>query len=783
MAAKRLNRIDRKTTKRLVGVFCVFIIIATILVAYLANYQLKMNEYYQSLVLNQLTIQTEVNPERGKILDRNGNVLATNITVYNVILSPQHIIDGMEEDEERLEERQKKKDEDGPLYEYADPEYGIDYKGSEQDEAIATVLSAYLSMDYDKILSLTAKEGRRYEVVKRNVDGATADHIKKFIAECGFSDQIYFTEGAKRYYPKSDLAAHVLGFTNSEGEGIYGLERYYNNILEGTSGRYILAQDARNNDMPFEYERYIEASNGYNLVTTIDMSIQYELENQLEKTFIESGAQNRVAGIVMDVTNGEILAMATYPAFDLNSPYDLDDYSMAKLNGMDESSEEYNELYWSLLYTMWNNKAITETYEPGSTFKIVTTAMAFEEQVVTPDSPFFCGGSYTVEGWSRPISCHYKAGHGNVTFTVGLQQSCNPVLMQIAQRVGKTKFYNYFEAFGYTGKTGIDLPGEVGGIYSSLDNFSNVSLAVYSFGQTFKTTPIQQIRAVSAVANGGNLVVPHLLKEIVDDDGNVIQSYEGESVRQVVSEATCNTITEILEEGVAGDGGAKNAYVPGYRVAAKTGTSEKRDKYDENGNTPWRVGSCVAYAPADSPEVAALIMVDEPSISSVYGSVVAAPYISNLMGFVLPYIGVEPQYTAEELEKRDITLSNYVGATVENAVTDLSWRGFTYEIVGTGDTVTAQIPQAGSMISGENGLLLLYTGNETPANTITIPNVVGMTAYNANQTLLNLGLNVSFSGSLNGTSATVIGQDPAAGTVVSRGTIIEVTLRHLDMTD
>lgn len=761
-------------------VFCGFLVVGTIIVAYLANYQLKMYEYYQSIVLKQLTVQTEVNPERGKILDVNGNILATNTTVYNVILSPHDIVEAMESDA-------RKNDDDDPdndvFYEFTDEEYGVTYRGTRQDELIATVLSAYLDVDYDKIMEKAAKENRLYEVVKNNVDDRTSDRIKSFIAEFGLKNQIYFVAGAKRYYPKGDLASHVIGFTNSEGVGIYGLERYYNNVLEGTSGRYVVAQDARSNDMPFEYERYIEASNGYNLVTTIDMYIQYELENQLEKTFIESGAQNRVAGIVMDVDTGGILAMAVYPSFDLNNPYVLDDFSAAKLQGMDESSEEYSALYWELLYTMWNNKAITETYEPGSTFKIITTAMAFEEQVVSPTDHFYCGGSYTVEGWSKPISCHKATGHGDVTFTVGLQQSCNPTLMQVAERVGKEKFYYYFGAFGYTEKTGVDLPGEVNTIYSSYKNFSNVSLAVYSFGQTFRTTPIQQLRAVSAVANGGNLLTPHLIKEIVDDDGNVIQSFETETVRQVVSSDVCETITGILEEGVAGDGGAKNAYVKGYRVAAKTGTSEKKDKKDEYGNTPWRVGSCVAYAPADDPQVAVLIMVDEPSISSVYGSVVAAPYVSDLLSFVLPYIGVEAQYTTEELENLDVTLSNYVGATVEKAVEDLSWRGFAYEIIGSGETVTAQIPQAGSMISSDSGVLLLYTGDEKPANTITVPNVVGMTAYNANAALVNLGLNVTFSGSLNGSSATVISQNPVAGTVVSRGTIIEVTLRHLDMTD
>ncbi len=697
---KRLNRIDKKTTKRLFYVFGFFLAIATVVVAYLANYQLKMHEYYQSIVLNQLTIQTEVNPERGKILDTNGNILATNITVYNVIISPQHIIDAMEEDGEANSDADPDND---VRYEFSDPEYGLSYSGTRQNELIAKVLSAYLDVDYDKIIEKAAKTGRRYEVIKNNVDDETAQRIKDFIAQFKLKDQIYFIAGAKRYYPKSDLASHVIGFTNSDGEGIYGLEKYYNNVLEGTSGRYILAQDARNNDMPFEYERYIEASNGYNIVTTIDMYIQYELENQLEKTFIESGATNRVSGIVIDVNTGGILGMATYPSFDLNSPYVLDEFSAAKLQGMDESSKEYNELYWELLYTMWNNKAITETYEPGSTFKIMTTAMAFEEGVVTPTSPFYCGGSYVIDGWSKPINCHYHAGHGNVTFTVGLQQSCNPVLMQIAERVGREKFYNYFEQFGYTEKTGIDLPGEVGGIYSSYKNFSNVSLAVYSFGQTFKTTPIQQLSAITTIASGGYYKTPHVLKEIVDENGSVIKSFDTDVKRQVVSTEVAREIAAVLEDGVSGDGGAKNAYVKGYKVAAKTGTSEKRDKFDENGEKSFRVGSCAAFAPADDPKIAAIIIVDEPMNGAVYGSVVAAPYISNLLADVLPYIGVEQQYTPEDLATLDISVSDYVGGSPDAAREDLTLNGLSCEIIGDGGVITGQFPPAGSTMRKDNG--------------------------------------------------------------------------------
>ncbi len=776
------NRTDFKTTRKLRLFFGAFLLIAGVIIGRLAYYQIKMHGYYQEKVLNQVTRQTEVNPERGTIMDRNGNILATNKTVYNVILSPAHIIETNEKNEAKNSDSKSDND---VFYSFADDEYGISYRGSDVRELIAEVLSKYLDKNKDSIIEMASKNDDLFEVVKEGVETELAERIESFIEMFDLGHEIYFKASSKRYYPYGDLAAHVIGFTNYDGVGVYGLEAYYNNLLEGTAGRYIVAMDARNLDMPFEYERYIEADDGYNIVTTLDIYIQYELENQLEKTYIESGAANRVTGIVMDPNTGDVLAMATYPSFDLNNPRELDEYSAAKLEAMNlpKDSKEYSEAYYTLLYSMWNNKALTETYEPGSTFKIITTAMALEEAEVTPNDSFYCAGELMVDGWPHPIHCHQTRGHGAVTFRVGLQQSCNPVLMTIAGRVGAEKFYDYFGAFGYTGKTGIDLPSEVGGIYSSYKNFTNVSLAVYSFGQTFKTTAIQQIRAISTVANGGYLVTPHLLAEIVDNDGNLVQAYKSETVRQVVSTETCETITDILEEGVATNGGAKNAYVKGYRVAAKTGTSEKRDEYDENGNTPYRVGSCVAYGPADDPQVAAIIIVDKPLAGSVYGSVVAAPYISNLMGYVLPYIGIEPQYTTEELAKLDVVLSNYVGATVENCKNDLSWRGFKYEIVGEGDTVTAQIPAAGETISSDTGLLILYTGDAVPSDTVSVPDLMGMTAYNANNVAVSAGLNVTLYGSTNGTTATVISQSIEAGTMVPRGTIIEIEVRHLDGTD
>ena len=781
------NRIDRITTRRVRLTFVVFLLAAIVIVGRLAKLQIADHEYYEAKVLNQLTRDTNVTAERGSILDRNGNVLATNKTVYNVILSPHDITERMKKDAEKNADTNP---DNNVLYSYEDVDFRIFYNGEKLDDLIAEVLSGYLRTDdrealRAKIYEKAHKTDRYYEMIEKNVEQNVADKLETFIAKYNLGDEVYFEASSKRYYPRNDLASHVIGFTNADGVGVYGLELYYNNVLEGTSGRYILAQDAQNNDMPFEYERYIEATNGYNIVTTLDMYIQYELENQLEKTYIESGAAARVCGIVIDVDTGGVLAMATYPSFNLNTPSALDPYSQAELDAMEleKSSSEYAAARNRLLLEMWTNKCVTETYEPGSTFKVVTTCIAFDEKVIRDTDLFTCTGGYYVEGWPDPIKCAETSGHGTVTFRRGLEQSCNPTLMQVAERIGREKFYEGFLAFGYGGKTGIDLPGESATIYDSYRDFSNVALAVYSFGQTFRTTPIQQARAITAVANGGYLLTPHLLKEIVDDDGNVIQSFETEVVRQIVSTDTCNLVTEILEEGVDTDGAAANAYVKGYRIAAKTGTSEKRDEVDEFGERSYRVGSTVAYAPADDPKISALIMVDKPLASVPYGGVVAAPYISSLLSYVLPYLGVEAQYTAEELAALDVTLPSYVGSTLENAEADLTGRGVRCEHEGSGGVVTAQVPEAGQKISSDSGLVILYTGDEVPTPTVTVPDLLGLRAYNANSIAVAEGLNVTFTGATNGSTATVISQSPAANTVVARGTVIEIGLRHMDGTD
>lgn len=766
---KNKFRVDRMTHKKAYFVLFFFVVMALVLVAALFKMQILEKDYYQGLVSEQITTEIKVNPNRGEIRDTNGELLATNVTKYTVCISPQDIIDAMEKPEEREVEA---------VFTW-DNFDGFRENGLKMNELIGKYLSGLLDVKYEDIIEKAAKNGRRYEVIKKLVDPETADKIRQFISDYHLvHNEIFLEETPVRYYPYNDLAAHVIGFTDSDGTGIYGIEKYYNNIMEGKSGRYITAQDARHQDMPFEYETYVEAENGYNIVTTIDSKIQLVLENQLKTALEDHKAANRVCGIVMDVKTGGILAMATGPSFDLNDPRQLDDDSLAVLSGYTEGTDEYNEKRLELLYGMWKNKAVTETYEPGSTFKIITTAMALEEKVISTEEYFTCTGQYMVEGYDEPIHCHKLEGHGTVPFRVGLQQSCNPTMMQVGLRIGRERFYNYFKQFGYGDVTGVDLPSEARTYYHRYSDFGLPSLAVYSFGQTFKTTALQQITAIASVANGGYLVTPHVLKEIVDDDGNVIERYETDVKRQVVSTDVCETITQILEEGVSGDGGARNAYTKGYKVAAKTGTSEKKDKKDANGLYSLNVGSCVAYAPADDPQIAIIFIVDEPMNGLTFGSVVAAPYVSNTLSIILPYLGYEASYTDEEMRNAEVTLSNYVGATVETAQADLSWRDVHYVVVGSGTTVTSQTPAAGSSFIKENGVLYLYTEGETSPADITVPDLVGKTAEAANRILINAGLNISISGASNGSSAVVNSQSPPAGTVVSKGTLVTIEMRH-----
>ncbi len=739
--------LSRVVIRRSLIVMLVFSSVGALIVLQLFRLQVLGYDEYQNDVFEQLTVETKVNPNRGIIYDRNGQVLASNQTVWTLYVCPKAIKD---------------------------------------PELIARELTKIINGDYERILDKAKKTGYKYQVIDNKLNGDQAIMVRELIEKHSLTDQVQLNASTKRYYPFSDLASHTLGFVNADGIGIYGLEKVYNNILEGTQGKYVTAQNAQGGDMPFQYEQYIEDENGYNLVSTIDLYIQHQLENQLKAASIESGAQNRSAGIAMNPKTGEIYAMAVYPSFDLNNPYELDSISAERLKDLNKNSAEYKNAYLNSLFSMWNNKAVTELYEPGSTFKLVTTSVALQEKTATLSSMFTCTGSLKVDGFYRAISCHKRTGHGTVNFAQALQQSCNPSMMRLAFGIGRERFYDYFIRFGYTAKTGIDLPSEATGYYHNYNDFSNVSLAVYSFGQTFKTTAIQQLRAVSAVANGGYLVTPRLLKSIVDDNGSVIYEANTEKGENIISEEVSKTISQILKEGVDGEGGAKNAYVAGYSVAAKTGTSEKKDKYDANGTTSYRVSSCVAYAPAEDAQIAVIILVDEPSVGSKYGSVVAAPYVSVFLEDVLPYLGIEPSYTEKDKEFEQITVKDYIGTAVDETIAQMKAEKIQYEIVGSGEKIISQMPKANSVIHKNGGKIILYTSNKDGSSTATVPNVLGKSPEEANKILINSGLNVKIEGATNfkyGQGAKVVYQSYDEGVILARGAVITIKILYTEDKD
>ena len=742
--------------RRRAGIICIILSLIFILLSLKILFiQIFNFKEYEQKVLDQITQETSVSANRGTIYDTNGVVIATNITTYRLFIDPAAIM--------------RQSDEDGVNY----------------ADIIAKGVSAIGELDitYEDVMKQAGYTRYRDRTLARHLSEETADLVRTFIEESELDDKalLHLQATSKRYYPYETLASHVIGFTGSDGTGLYGLEYTYNDILKGTDGKYIGAKDSFGNEMEYDYESYIPAIDGYSITTTIDVYIQSELEEQLKTSYIESGAKNRACGIVMDVDTGAILAMAVYPPYDLNNPSVLDDDSQKKLNesGFEKDSDEYTALETQLRLEMWNNKAITELYMPGSTFKVLTAAMSYEENIVNDNETFSCPGYYIVNG--QRIKCHNHKGHGSLTFARGLQQSCNPVLMQMGLRLGSENYYKYFSELGYFEKTGIDASGEEytkeGVTFWNKDLFesADIYLATASFGQNFKISPIAHLTAINTVANDGKLVTPHFIKEIRDNEGNVIFTYETKVKRQVFSSETCKTVSDILEEGVSTDGGSKAAYVAGYRIAAKTGTSEKKDVHDTP-YTPY-VCSAIAFAPAEKPEVSVLFMVDEPTEGVLYASVIAAPYVGSLLEEVLPYCGVTAEY--EEGERKPVEAPWLVGANVSTAVELAEMLGFKVEVVGDGEKVKEQSPKMGALLDETNSKIILYTTDEAikEKETVKVPNLLGMTAVAANGTLTNLGLNIRIFGTTNyfADGVVVLKQSPAAGTAVEVGTVIEVT--------
>ncbi len=738
-----------RTRVRVTSVALCMLLFALYLCANLLYLQVGRHSYYKEKVYDQITTTAPLRGARGNIYDSDMNLLATYKTTWRVFLSTRQIRAAMKKS-------------------------GIAY-----DQKIAKALSSLLSLDEATLLKKIQNTSVLDVTVKKSVSAEQYRAVTAWIEKEDLSDLVFTEAQFTRSYPNGTMAAHLLGFVGSDNQGLYGLEYQYDEILRGEDGYYLYAKDAQGNELPIEYATYVPAKSGHSLVTTLDSYIQSRLEYQIEEIRITHDVQNRVCGIVMDASTGAILAMATSSPFDPENPYELDSVSAARLltSGYAEGSDEYKAYKKSLLETMWSNKAVSELYEPGSTFKIVTVAAALDSGAATMNDRFSCSGSHTVGG--RKIKCHKVTGHGSgFTLAYGLQMSCNPTMMQIAQRTGASVFYDYMERFGYFGKTGIDLPSEALGIFHKKENLGSTELATASFGQRFKVSLIGQLTAIAAVANGGVSVTPYIVEKIIDENGNTVSAHQKTEGERIVSEEVAEQIAEVLIEGVSGDGGAKNACVPGYDIAAKTGTSQKFDILDANGNSYLRIGSTVAFSRVGDRTIATILMVDEPTTSVKYGSVVAAPYIGNLYAEILPYLGQK-----SALEEKTASVPYLVGKTVAEAKKILGESKISYEIHGSGTHILSQTPTRGQ-ISVDKTRVLLYT--EEASAFVTMQDLCGKSLSEANQVLAKDGFSILLRGiesAATSEGATVTAQSIPPGTVVRRGESVELYIVYCDFED
>lgn len=716
----------------------------------LFRWQIVRGEEMSIAALDQSLRSTTLSAMRGTIYDATGKVLAQSASVWTVVLEPASFAD------------------------YDDPE------GTRQK--VASGLAAILDMDEEEVYEKT--QGSSYFVyLKRRVETSVRDEINEFLEAEGISSGVRLIEDYKRYYPYGTVASTVLGFTGTDGQGLEGLELQYDTQLRGTAGRLISSRNALGTDMPFEYEQYVEAQDGNNLVLTIDETVQSILEKYLAEGVDQFNVKNGAVAIMMDVNTGAILGLATTPTYDPNDPFTIYDEDLqAQIDAL--SGEEQDQAFNDAQLKQWRNKAVSDTYYPGSVFKMCTYAMGLEEGVVTEQTTYTCTGSVLVDGWDDPIHCWRHSGHGLETFRDGLCNSCNPYTIYIGQLLGGETFAKYREAFGFTESTGIDLPGEAVTLYHSAIELINTpsNLAVESFGQNFSITPLHMITAAAAIANGGYLVTPHVVDRVVDQDGNIVQTADTSYRRQVISEETSAAITDILQQNVE-SGSATGGYVAGYRICGKTGTSEKVDKWNEDRTQDMEyIASYCGFAPAEDPQYALLVFFDEPDddTNGGYngGNAVAGPYFAKMMEEILPYLGVEAQYNEEEYANLDTVAPTVTGLTLEEAYAKLDEAGLTYSVIGdesdSSITVTAQVPEAGGAVP-KDGQVVLYTNGYDEASTyVTVPSFLGYDVTNASYLASINGLQISVSGSSSST-ATVTAQSVAEGEQVQQGTVITLT--------
>ncbi len=730
---------------------CVVVIMVGVSGYRLTYIMLVQGEKYQGLASEQQLYDSLIAAPRGNIFDKNMNVLATSTTAWTVYITPNGI--------NKLTDADKKET---------------------IRNLIADGLSSILGVDRNEVYENTAKKSY-YVIVKKKVDKETSDKVREFITankDYELTKYIGLDETTKRYYPNNSLASVVLGFVGDDEQGLAGIESYYDTALTGEPGRVVAAKTAYGVDMPFTYEMVEEAKQGNSLVLTIDNYIQYVAEKQLKQAVEDNKCNERGVAVVMNVNTGAILGLAVTGDFDPNDPFTLSRSDQLTVDAL--TGEERSAKLSELRNRQWRNKAVSDAYEPGSVFKIFTAAAALEENAVTPKSSFSCVGHTQVAG--QPYDCHKLTGHGVQSLYTAMSNSCNPAFIAIGQSLGVKTFSKYFEAFGFTSKTGVDIPGETGSIYYSQEKMGPVELASASFGQTFKITPMQLIAAAAASVNGGYLVQPHIVERVVDQDGNVVSTGNTSYKRQVISEETSAQIREALE--VVVNGGAKNAYVAGYRTGGKTGTSQKIDLINETGNKSLYVASYVGMAPIENPEIAVLVLLDEPTAGSIYGGTISAPVASAIMSEILPYLGYEPHYTDAELSKRAIPVPDLQGLAVSEAKGKVTSADLIYKVVGNGDTVVSQLPAKGETLYA-GGLVIIYTDNESiEENTVVVPDFTGMTVQEVNAAASNSGVNVKFSGNtLEGANTLAFSQSIEAGTEVNRGTSITVYFRDDSVTD
>ncbi|MCL1822797.1 MAG: penicillin-binding transpeptidase domain-containing protein [Oscillospiraceae bacterium] len=763
-------------------------------------------EYYRAKANNQQLRPFTINANRGTIYDRNGKILAQSKTVWTVILSPSAIWKNKEVYQTQREiaamnEYHKNINDGLPAYL---PVSGIVY---DEAEEICRALADIFELDYEKLLKTCQDSELGYEIVVKKVEKAEIDKLDEFKKEKGIGTySVYKIEDTKRLYPNGYLAANVIGFTNYDNIGIYGIEAQYDDYLKGVDGLFVMAKDAYNQAMPYDYEMRYEAQNGNSLILTIDEVLQHYLEKNLEIAVSQHKPENRATGIIMNANTGAVLAMATYPSFDLNEPSTLSDLDYQKLEDIrqekindtlilsgfeigteaDLTSEQVEKINSDIdimrsvmRETQWKNKAISELYFPGSVFKVITCASALEEHVVGLNTGFYCPG-HVIEGGEK-INCWSTGGHGQIAnLTEAITKSCNPSFVSIGKLLGVERFSDYFDAFGFTKKTGIDLPGESAPYFHKRENMGIVDLAVSSFGQANKITPLQMITAYAAAINGGYLVTPYVVDKIIDNDGNVIQSTQPNVKRQVISEETSALMRQILEDVVEVNR-ENNAYIAGYRIGGKSGTSQKIDHPDYGEGHELYVGSFCAFTPANDPEIVMLVIVDQPTGGSYYGSAVAAPVVSAVFKETLPYLEIYPsQMSEEELAMQDTVVPYLKDMTETEALNKLAEAGLTanFQGLGSGNRVLYTVPQGGQPIA-PNGTVVVYMAEEE-YNMSTVPNVYGLSPAKVNEVMTNAGLNVKLTGTIYSDRATAYSQSLPEGTKVASGTVIEVKFIFVD---